>query len=702
MLAATDRLITGASMRAGGTSWSPVAAGAMLDGITPGCEGRQVLRRSLIVVVAVVVAALIITTPATAVPTRPPAPTKPQPAWSALPAGPAQDRPDIHVGELRLHACAVVPGAYCGSIRRHWEPGNPEAGKVRVGFAFRPATDHSRPALGTLVPHEGGPGYSTTGTGSSYAAMYGSLLERRNLLLVDQRGTGRSMPIDCPALQKLTIPYADAAAECGAQLGARADDYTTALSADDLAAVVRALDLGKVDVYGDSYGTFFTQVFTGRHPQLVRSVVLDASYPTFGESAWYATQAPAMRRAFDTVCERSDPCRQAGPAFLPTLQRVLAEVRAKPWRGTAHDADGRAMKVRVDGSTLATVAFSATYTPAFYRELTAALRSGLAGDRAPLLRLVAEATGGDPDAGPVAAYSEGLDAAVACHDYPQLYDMTAPPAARRQQYADALATRQATHPDTYGPFTIAEYAASDWQYLDWCTDWPVAPPENPAGPPTPPGGSYPATPVLVLTGELDTITTPAEGTMVAEQFPNARRILVANSFHVTAVGDTDDCAQRIVRAFVAAPRSTLPRSLTRCAGEVAPVRALGRFPTELPAGAAPRSVARMALLTVADLPDRWWNNYDGDGVGLRGGTWRYAGYDTVRFTLDRVRLVRGLTVSGKVVWDRYAGTMAADLSLAGRSHGRLRGSWDTRAPGAVAELTGTLDGRRIRVAVPAP
>ena len=68
------------------------------------------------------------------------------------------------------------------------------------------------------------------------------------------------------------------------------------------------------------------------------------------------------------------------------------------------------------------MAFGATYTPAFYREMTAAMRSGLAGDRAPMLRLVAEALGGGTDAGNPVAYSEGLDAAVACHDYPLLYD----------------------------------------------------------------------------------------------------------------------------------------------------------------------------------------------------------------------------------------------------------------------------------------
>ncbi len=617
-----------------------------------------------------------------------------------VPASAAEDSTSSTSGAaVRWTSCKVLPHARCGSIERPWEPGNPAAGTVTVGFAFVPARDRSKPTLGTVVPHEGGPGYSTTGTAASYAEMYGPLLDRRNLLLVDQRGTGRSEPIDCPALQDLKGDYAPAAAACGAALGARADDYSTALSADDLAAVVDALGLGQVDVYGDSYGTFFAQVYAGRHPEQLRSVVLDSAYPAYGEEAWYPTQGPAMRSSFAVVCQRTPSCRDAGRPFLPSLEKVLASVREKPWRGTAFDADGRRMRVTVDGPGLAAVAFGATYTPAFYRELTAALRSGLSGDRRPLLRLVAEATGGDTDAGPARAYSEGLDAAVACHDYPQLYDMTAPPAVRQQQYAAALDARSLSHPDTYGPFTVHEYADSDWQALDWCTQWPSAPASNPAGPPVPPGGHYSDVPVLVLSGELDSITTPAEGDLVTDQFPNARHVKVANSVHVTAVADTDRCAVRIVRSFIASPAESIPTPLLRCARKVAPVRALGRFPGALPPDPSARAVARAAALTVADLPDRWWNNYSGHGVGLRGGTWRYTGGRVVRFRLSGVRLLPGLPVSGTAVWDRNAATMTVALDVA---RGHLTGSWDTRAPGADALLSGWLDGHRVRISVPAP
>ena len=88
-----------------------------------------------------------------------------------------------------------------------------------------------------------------------------------------------------------------------------------------------------------------------------------------------------MRSSFAVVCQRSPACRDGGRPFLPTLEKVLAEVRAKPWRGTAYDADGRRMRVRSTAPALVAVAFGATYAPAFYRELTAALRSGCRGDR---------------------------------------------------------------------------------------------------------------------------------------------------------------------------------------------------------------------------------------------------------------------------------------------------------------------------------
>src|SRR4051794_22684341 len=94
-------------------------------------------------------------------------PGRPTPYHRGLMRGHAsQARDPITVGGLTLRPCGIVARAYCGHIRRDWEPAHPAAGTVRVGFAFVPARDQARQARGTYVPHEGGPGYATTGTGA--------------------------------------------------------------------------------------------------------------------------------------------------------------------------------------------------------------------------------------------------------------------------------------------------------------------------------------------------------------------------------------------------------------------------------------------------------------------------------------------------------------------------------------------------------
>jgi pimeloyl-ACP methyl ester carboxylesterase len=630
----------------------------------------------------------------------------------------------ITVGTVHLTACGVVPGAYCGTLRLPWDSSGQHRGDLSVGFAFRPATDASQPALGTLVPEEGGPGYSTTDSGTLYAGMYGPLLDRRNLLLVDQRGTGLSAVVDCPMLDVLVGPYDVAAAACAKKLGWRSDLYGTTASADDLSAVIAALGVGPVDLYGDSYGTFFSQVFAGRHGDQLRSVVLDSSYPPTGETAWYPTQTAALTSSLDKVCARTPSCAAlGGPTPTQLLAQVLAQVRKAPYTGIGYDAEGVRHHVVVDAKVLVTVAFGATYGPAWYRELPGALRAALAGNHAPLVRLAAEAdyVSYPPD---LRDYSEGMDAATSCQSYPQLYDMTAPPAQRLVEYRAAVRAEEKADPGLYAPFTIAEYLASDWEEADWCLRWPVASSAHPAGPPSPPSGHYPAVPVLVLSGELDSITTPAEGDLSAAQFPGAIHVTIANSFHVTAEGDSDGCGQSLVRAFVADPAHGLTPAVLACAPAVPPLRAAPTYVRSflaMPAagGLAGSSVsvaglhaAGTAAATVADVIDRWSNNYGGSGVGLYGGTWTDSGDAVTTFHLHGVRLVTDLAVSGTVVWNRYAHTVrvalvvkqvaaSGDLVRDG-VNGTVTGSWNTRALGATAALTGVLGGRPLRAEMLAP
>ena len=642
-------------------------------------------------------------------------------AW-LLAAAPAPLRPAAHppdrVGRLALHPCGEF-GALCGRLERPLDPRAPAGRRIGIGFEYYRHRDHARPALGLIVGAEGGPGYATTDARANYLTLFWPLLDRRDLLLMDNRGTGTSEAIDCPALQQARGQTVAGVGACGRSLGAAASLYGSGLAADDLAALLDALGAGRIDLYGDSYGTFFAQVFAARHPGRLRSLVLDGAYPVIGEDPFYAAAGTAVRRTLDAACRRAPACRALPGTSLGRITRLLDRLRAHPLTGTTPDIDGTTMTVTLDPASVGNVLYDGTSGSLNLREIDAAARALLDGnDPAPLLRLVAENIRTEGDGLPAdspAIYSRGLNAAVSCMDYPQLYDMTAPPAARRAQAAARIAAKQARDPGVYAPLTLADWLRLplDISVLAQCEDWPLPDPPYPPGHPIPPGDAYPAVPALVISGEMDILTTPEEGAMVAHQFPAARRLVLANSFHVDAVGDTDDCASAIVRRFVASGGD--PGDVS-CAAHIRPLRLPPGFPrhardmapaTPLPgnqADAADRALAAATVQTAGDALARWWLS-DSAMPGLRGGSFAVAmDGDTVTVTLRALRWTEDLAVSGRVAWNQATGAVRARLSLSttdGR-HGALRAHWDDRAPDARATLAGSIAGHVLAAATDAP
>lgn len=256
------------------------------------------------------------------------------------------------------------------------------------------------------------------------------MLNRRRLLLVDNRGTGRSEAILCQPLQSYEDDYAKAVGKCGRQLAEASDVYGSAFAADDLAAVLDGLEIDQVDLYGDSYGTFFSQSFAVRHPERVRSLVLDGAYFVAGTDPFYIDTNSAMRDAFRYTCERSLSCADRPKTTNDLIGRLTQKLRKKPITGRAPNADGEVSEVSevtVDVGGLIYLTTAAATSPTLYRELDAAMRAALRAKpyNRLLLRLARETyyVGG---AGPVRQYSEGLYVAVACNDYPLPFDRSSP------------------------------------------------------------------------------------------------------------------------------------------------------------------------------------------------------------------------------------------------------------------------------------
>jgi pimeloyl-ACP methyl ester carboxylesterase/uncharacterized protein YodC (DUF2158 family) len=623
----------------------------------------------------------------------------------AAPERPAEVKEWTRVSQV--DRCRYVPGALCGSIVRPLDRLDTSIGNIRIGFEIHPRRDLTKPLLGTIVAVEGGPGYSSTASRDYYLDLFRPIMDRRRLLLVDNRGTGRSGAILCRLLQSYTGDYPTAAGKCGRKLGDTADLYGSRNAADDLAAVLDHLGIEKIDLYGDSYGTFFSQTFAVRHPQRLRSLVLDAAYfVAQREDPFWTDTNRALRFAFRASCNRSPVCARRPGDTMGRMARLAQQLREDgPITGRTANGDGVVGPVKVGVGGLIYIATGAGYTPTLYRELDAAIRAALRPRpyNRPLLRLARE-TFWEGGAGPVRQYSEGLYMAVACNDYPQAYDMTDPIEQRPEQYRSTLQSLRATRPRAFAPFTVREWVTSPVEYFESCIKWPVP---SRVDRPVPANPVFPNVPTLVLAGDLDSVTSPEGARRTANAFPNSTYVEVANMTHVAALTDYGHCASRIVRRFV----TTLDAGDTSCASRYNEVRLVDKFTrhsARLRWGGPRLHTARVASATIGDVLARWFNMYGFSGVGLRGGTFEVAAqgetlWRNLHFRLHDVRWVSGVRVSGTARWNRASGRIRAKVSVTGRhaTPGRLKLRWNHWHRHAVARAKGTLGGERVRFQFPA-
>ena len=268
-----------------------------------------------------------------------------RPAAAVLPGATAQRQP-IRVGSVTIPPCQASSLAWCTRINVPLDYRDPAAGHIKLGFQWYPAT--SGRAVGTILAVQGGPGYPTTDYAVDYRGTFRPLLARRNLLLVNLRGTGNSSAFLCKPLQHWKTAdgiaaYTADTGKCGRQLNhtrklpgggyvQASDLYTTANAARDVALLLRRLRTGKVDFYGDSYGTFFGQVLTARYAKMLRSVTLDAAYPVSGKDPFYPQTIRTARYAFDVSCQRSVACHRAAPGSAWARLSTLASVPASASR----------------------------------------------------------------------------------------------------------------------------------------------------------------------------------------------------------------------------------------------------------------------------------------------------------------------------------------------------------------------------------
>ena len=375
-----------------------------------------------------------------------------------------------------------------------------------------------------LVVLAGGPGQGAIALAPQVAALFSRLNDTRDIVLIDQRGTGSSNPLDCDADDRASLQTAfedslpeKMVQECLASLDADPRHYATTTAAADLDEVLGALGYGRVNLWGGSYGTRMALELMRRYPERVRTATLDGVAP-MGMKLPLSFVADG-EAAFDRLladCEDEPACRKAYPSLRREVSGLRAKLARQPARVAITDpVTGEAQGVSVTENVLLSGLFRPLYAPELASLLPLAIARAADGDFNPLLAQNLEFTADVAD-----NLSVGMHLSVICsEDVPRI----------------AAADLAAAARGFFGRALVDDF-------LRACRHWPRA--DLPADFYEP---VHSRAPVLILSGGIDPATPPRHGDAVAATLPNARHAVAPHLSHgVSGHG----CAPRLIEKFV--------------------------------------------------------------------------------------------------------------------------------------------------------
>jgi len=466
--------------------------------------------------------------------------------------------------ELAQKRSGATTAAFCAPFSVAENRDKPDGHKLDLKLALI-KSDAERADTDLVVYLAGGPGQSAIDTYPQIAGALAPLRKHHHILLLDQRGTGQSHPLECEAVRSEKKKDEPAAAQedtsdafdaqkmrvdiarCLAEVAKTSDptQYTTTIAAQDLEDVRVALGAPLFDLVGVSYGTRMAQQYMVRHPDGVRSAVLDSVAPNeliFGQE--FAQNLETALKAQFALCTKNSACAKAFGDPYASLIRLRDALRAKPQDYSFRDpVTFASTKMHLTDRRLAGLVRMFSYSPEAASLLPLSIAEGLKGNYTPLAgqtQLLQEDMS--------ASMNGGMQASVVC-----------------AEDADLL------HDNPEEAATLLGTALID-VLRTMCSAWPH--------------GTRPADfhaplktdkPVFVLEGELDPVTPPRYGEQVMKGLSNAK-LLVARGQGHNVIGR--GCIPKLVGEFV----DTLDaKNLdTHCADALGPLPALIDF-----GGAAP-------------------------------------------------------------------------------------------------------------------
>lgn len=414
--------------------------------------------------------------------------------------------------------------ARCGRLRVFEDREARRGREIELRVAVVPALA-AAPRPDPLFILVGGPGQAATEAGAPLADALVAVRRRRDIVLVDQRGTGQSHALTCEndgerPLAELLAPESDLdkARACLAGLDADTTRYATPTAMDDLDDVRAALGYEHINVWGGSYGTRAALVYLRAHPEHVRSVVLDGSAPFALRLPLYvARDAERALGLLYADCERDAACSERFPLARQRLTELLGRLTPSGVEARfEHPRSAQPESVHIDRAGLSGVVRNLLYVPQLGALLPLAVEQALQGDFGTFIAAADAFARG-------VHLSSGMFLSIVCaEDVPRF---------------SASEVEEQTRGTFLGSDWLADMRAG-------CEAWPAA---------KLPESYFEAvrsdTPTLLLSGDLDPVTPPSWGEHVARDLSRARHVVVPGAGHGAS---TLGCVPSLIAEFLEA------------------------------------------------------------------------------------------------------------------------------------------------------
>jgi pimeloyl-ACP methyl ester carboxylesterase len=562
--------------------------------------------------------------------------------------------------------CPGRPDVQCGHVVVPFD----QSGVVRGGLSLHVERMHTHgSAKGAVIALAGGPGQAATPFLSDFRVTLDPALHGRDLVVFDQRGTGRSDELFCRGLGSHTLPDLGVG-RCASALGSIRGFFSTSESVSDLEAVRQAIGVDKIDLYGVSYGTKVALDYAIRYPQHIDRLVLDSVVLPGELDPYELSSFAAVPRILGQLCAKN-ACRGITNDPAGDLANLVTRLSTNPPRGFVVNGKGQRRAASIHRTAILNVLFEGDFDPVLRADFPAAVTAAIHGDAAPMLRMMASVKGSEDLTG---GDSEALFTATTCEDSSLPWDSAASPADRVAQARHNFDGIPASSYAPFDPATVFKFSLAPF-----CATWPEAGPNPPVE-----ENPLPNVPTLLMSGNDDLRTPQEDAAKLSSELPNGTLVRVPDTGHSVLGSDLFGCATRAVRTFFRGQ----PQRPCVDHGELlppspVPPRSLSRLPR---VGGLPARTGRTLLaarLTLADLFEHAIDSllFSSSGFSIPPVGGLRSGYFQATETAIRMHAyswIPGVTLSGKIPLRGPAvihigGRAAARGTLRISEHGSVRG-----------------------------